>query len=152
MKTLQPFLWLFVLAQLSCGLLQIQAPTPSSAPAVSPTISPATSAPQVLRLVGGEPETIDPQQVSNRSTVMMVFSNLLTYDSDARLVPEMAQDLPSVSADGLTYTFTVRTGLKYSDGVPLTARNFEYGWKRQFDPAIASRYAFTGCVIRGGLF
>jgi oligopeptide transport system substrate-binding protein len=64
-------------------------------------------------------------------------------------IPAAAKEMPKVSADGKTYTFTIRDGLKYSDGQPLTAKNFQYGWQRLCDPATAGQYAFTGYIVAG---
>jgi oligopeptide transport system substrate-binding protein len=108
---------------------------------------------QVLHLnLGAEPDTIDPQKASfvgEISVIMRVFSNLLTFDEKGNLVPEMAEKMPAVSSDGKTITFTLRSGLTYSDGRPLTARDFEYGWKRHLDPRTGGEYAFTGYIIEG---
>jgi oligopeptide transport system substrate-binding protein len=145
------------------------APPPTTAPAqptpapptpavqVQPTPVPATATPrpvpQVLRLnAGSEPDTIDPQKASfvgEIGVIMKVFSNLLTFDSNGNLIPEMAAALPTLSADGLVYTFKLKPGLKYSDGQPLTAKNFVYGWQRHCDPEVAGDYAFTGYAIVG---
>lgn len=48
-----------------------------------------------------------------------------------------------MSEDGLTYTFTLRKDLKWSDGTPLTAHDFEYSWKRVLNPDLASETAYT---------
>ena len=108
---------------------------------------------QLLRLnLGAEPDTIDPQKasfVTEIEAIMRVFSNLLTFDEKGNLVPEMAEKLPTVSSDGKVMTFTLRSGLKYSDGKPLSAKDFEYGWKRHLDPRTQGEYAFTGFVIEG---
>ncbi|MBI1800854.1 MAG: peptide ABC transporter substrate-binding protein [Chloroflexi bacterium] len=128
-------------------------PPPPTATPVPPTATPKP-VPQVLRLnAGSEPDTIDPQKASfvgEIDVIMKVFSNLLTFDSAGKLIPEMAADMPTLSADGLTYTFKLRPGLKYSDGRALTAKDFEYGWKRHMDPDVAGDYAFTGYVLVGG--
>ena len=55
-----------------------------------------------------------------------------------RLVPEAAAGFPRVSRDGKTYTFTVRSGLKFSDGSPLTAAAFKRAIERAADPQQAS--------------
>ncbi len=55
----------------------------------------------------------------------------------------------AISADGLTYTFTLRSGLKFSDGTPLTARDYEWTWKRNLSPDTASEYAPTFYPIKG---
>ena len=122
--------------------------------AAKPTVAPAASIKDALKLnLGSEPDTIDPQKASfvgEIEVIMRVFSNLLTFDSAGNLVPEMATDIPKASTDGLTYTATLKDGLKYSDGSPLTAHDFEYGWKRHLDPTVAGEYAFTGYAIKGG--
>src|SRR3989441_2046279 len=56
----------------------------------------------------------------------------------------------TISPDGLTYTFNLRSGLKWSDGQPLKASDFEYAWKRATDPATKSRYAQTLWPVKGG--
>lgn len=116
----------------------------------------AESAPaeeQVLRLnLGAEPDTIDPQAASTAaeiSVVMRVFANLLKVNDKGEIVPEMTEQMPVVSADGKTVTCTLKPGLKYSDGQPLSAKNFEYGWKRHLDPRSAGEYAYTGFILEG---
>ena len=99
------------------------------------------------------PRTIDPQVVSTTEGVgaaRMVFEGLMTLDpTTLKPIPAAAKSVPSVSADGLTYTFTIRDGLTYSDGSPLTAKDFVYGFTRLCDPAIASPYASSAYVIVG---
>ncbi|NDF07997.1 MAG: peptide ABC transporter substrate-binding protein, partial [Proteobacteria bacterium] len=50
---------------------------------------------------------------------------------------------------GKTLTFTLKSGLTYSDGKALTAKDYEYGWKRHLDPAVAGDYASLGYIIKG---
>ena len=57
-------------------------------------------------------------------------------------IPEAAADYPAVSADRRTYTFTVRSALRFSDGTPLTAANFAAAIDRDRNPAMQS-YAAT---------
>ena len=102
--------------------------------------------------MGAEPDTVDPQKASfvgEIGVIMRVFSNLLTFNDKGELVPEMAEKMPTVSSDGKTMTFTLKSGLKYSDGRALTAKDFEYGWKRHLDPRTKGEYAFTGYAIEG---
>lgn len=49
-----------------------------------------------------------------------------------KLVPDAAQDMPTVSADKLTYTFKLKSGLKFDDGTPITSKDFKYGIERSF--------------------
>ena len=102
---------------------------------------------------GGEPDTIDPQKesfVNEVAQTMMVFEALMAFDPKTlRPIPGAAKDQPKVSSDGLTYTYTLRDGLKYSDGSPLTPKDFAYGFTRLCDPNTAGEYAFTGYVIVG---
>lgn len=107
-----------------------------------------------LRLnLGSEPDTIDPQKASfvgEISVIMRVFRNLLQFDADTNLIPDMATDMPQVSTDGTQLTFTLKDGIQFSDGVPITAMHFEYAWKRHLDPAVAGEYAFLGYQLVGG--
>jgi len=106
---------------------------------------------QTLHLATTDPDNIDPQQasfVTEISFIMRVYEGLMTFNDQLTPVPGAAEKY-DVSSDGKTYTFTLRQGLKYSDGQPLTAANFEYAWKRLCDPSLAGEYAFTGYVIVG---
>src|SRR6267378_2867686 len=93
---------------------------------------------ELVTNMGSEPDNIDPQQ---SSFVEEIGVNMKVFEAKTRKpIPAAAKDQPKVSADGKTYTYTVRDGLKYSDGKPLTADNFKYGWQRLCDPATAGQY------------
>ena len=100
-----------------------------------------------------EPDTIDPQKssfVNEIAQAAFVFEGLMTFDSKTtKPVPAAAAAQPKVSADGLKYTFTLRDGLKYSDGMAMTAKHFEYGFLRGCDPTAAGDYAFVLYIIVG---
>ncbi len=102
---------------------------------------------------GGEPDTIDPQKesfVNEVAQTMMVFEALMNFDPKTlRPIPGAAKDQPKVSSDGLSYTYTLRDGLKYSDGSALTPKDFAFAFARLCDPNTAGEYAFTGYVIVG---
>lgn len=68
-------------------------------------------------------------------------SNLLRLDGKGGTEPDLAKKV-EVSEDGLTYTATLRDGLKWSDGSDLTAEDFVYSWQRIVDPKTASEYAY----------
>jgi oligopeptide transport system substrate-binding protein len=108
---------------------------------------------ELISNAGAEPDTIDPQKesfVNEVSETMLVFESLMTFDPKTlKPIPGAAKDFPKLSADGLTYTYTLRDGLKYSDGSAVTAKDFAYGFTRTCDPAVAGEYAFTLYVIVG---
>jgi oligopeptide transport system substrate-binding protein len=108
---------------------------------------------ELITNVGSEPDTIDPQKesfVDEIGHTMKVFEALMTFDvKTGKPIPAAARDNPTVSADGKAYTFTLRDGLKYSDGRAVTAADFKYGFTRLCDPATAGNYAFTGYIIVG---
>ena len=56
--------------------------------------------------------------------------------------------MPTVSADGMTYTFKLRPGIKFADGKPITGEDIVYTWQRMLSPALASPAAgfFSGVV------
>src|SRR5438552_11253512 len=103
--------------------------------------------------MGSEPDTIDPQKesfVEEIGVTMKVFEALMTFDpKTGKPIPTAAKDQPKVSTDGKQYTYTLRDGLKYSDGSPVTPSDFKYGWERLCDPATAGEYAFTGYIVVG---
>src|SRR5207302_7074100 len=79
----------------------------------------------------------------------LVFEGLLVLDEKLQPAPGAAEKM-DVSTDGLTYRLTLRDGLKYSDGQPLTAKNFDYAWHRLFDPRVPNRqYSFVAYDIAG---
>lgn len=95
--------------------------------------------------VGPNPETIDPalnSAVDGGNMILHAFECLLTVDQDGKIAAGQAETWEQ-SEDGLTWTFHLRDGLKWSDGSDLTASDFVYSWKRVCDPAIAAPYADT---------
>ncbi len=95
--------------------------------------------------IGPDPETIDPALNSASDGGCMIlhsFECLLTVDESGALAPGQAETW-EVSEDGLTWTFHLRDGLKWSDGSDLTANDFVYSWKRVCDPMTAAPYAET---------
>lgn len=93
--------------------------------------------------MGGEPECMDPtinDYSSGSYALQSLFRGLYKYDADGALIPAMAESY-EVSEDGCTYTFKLKEGLKWSDGSPLTAHDFEYSWKRVLNPDVGSETA-----------
>ena len=95
------------------------------------------------------PLTADPQMAYDLTTGSMCTffcSTLYKYNSKKELIPGLA-DSHEVSDDGLTYTFHLKKDLKWSDGRPLTAEDFVFGFKRFADPNVGSNavYLITDC-------
>ncbi len=95
--------------------------------------------------MGTEPECMDPT-INDYSTgsyaLQNLFRGLYKFAPDGSVVPAMAESY-EVSEDGRTYTFKLKEGLKWSDGTPLTAKDFEYSWKRVLDPEVGSETAYS---------
>jgi len=108
--------------------------------------TPATTGEKVLSVqVGPDPETIDPALNSANDGGNMLqhsFEGLLVITQDGGTAPGQAESYET-SEDGLTWTFHLRDGLKWSDGSALTANDFVYSWKRVCDPLVAAPYAET---------
>ena len=70
-----------------------------------------------------------------------VMSGLYRLDPNSRPFPDMAEGV-DISEDGLNHTFTLRDGIKWSNGDPVTSQDFKYAWLRALDPKTASLYAY----------
>jgi oligopeptide transport system substrate-binding protein len=95
--------------------------------------------------IGPNPETLDPalnSAVDGGNMLITLFETLLIIDQDNKVQPGQAEKY-EVSPDGLTWTFTMRDGLKWSDGTELNAKDFEYTFKRIADTNVAAPYAKT---------
>lgn len=102
--------------------------------------------------LGPNPETLDPalnSSVDGANTIITIFEPLLLIDENNDVIPGQAESY-DVSEDGLTWTFHMRDGLKWSDGSDLTAKDFEYSFKRMADPNTAAPYAATAVGMIAG--
>jgi len=84
-----------------------------------------------------EPATLDPHKGNTRYNYLFnsnMFEGLLVRNDQAELVPGIAQSY-TVSPDGLTYTFTLRKGVKFHDGSTLTAEDVKFSLERAINPA-----------------
>lgn len=85
-----------------------------------------------------QPDALDPALsyvVEALEPIWVVYTPLLTYrhaegEAGAELIPGLAEDLPQISNGNKTYKLTLRKGLKYSDGSPVEASDFEHSIKR----------------------
>jgi peptide/nickel transport system substrate-binding protein len=86
------------------------------------------------------PDYLDPQlsyTVEGWEGLWNVYVPLLTYqhgngEETTKVVPGLAESLPEISADGKTYTLTLRKGMKYSDGTPIVASDWPFAVQRLF--------------------
>ena len=115
--------------------------------------NPAPPDKQVLRVnVDTEPATLDPTQQSwayEGAVGRNVFEALTRPKADLSDVEGAAASSWTVSGDGLTWTFKIRSGEKFSDGTPVTASDFVYGYKRLLDPTVAAAYEYNFEMIAG---
>lgn len=110
--------------------------------------------PQVNRIVtnnSSEPATLDPAkaQGTHESFPMQHLFEGLTRITEEGKIENALADSIEVSEDGLTYTIKLKEGLKWSDGKPITAHDYEFSWKRVVDPATAADYAYILYYIKG---
>ena len=109
--------------------------------------------------LASEPDTLDPalnSAVDGATMVSHLFSGLAKWaqDKDGKLVivADSVQELVAgvVNADGtVTYTYTLRDGLKWSDGKAVTAGDFVFAWNRAASPALGADYCYMFDVIKG---
>jgi oligopeptide transport system substrate-binding protein len=104
--------------------------------------------------IGDQWQSLDPQY-SNASKDAQIlgdlYEGLVGLDAAGNPAPGAAESW-DISADGLTYTFHLRDGLKWSNGDPLVAQDFVNGAERQENPALGSYkayYLFTQLPITG---
>ena len=106
----------------------------------------STTGEKILKVqVGPDPETVDPalnSAIDGGNMILHAFEGLLTLDENGQLKEGQAESWET-SEDGLTWTFHLRDGLKWSDGTDLTAKDFVYSWQRVCDPNVAAPYAET---------
>src|SRR5215218_5203360 len=101
-----------------------------------------------------QPDFLDPAlmyTVNATEPSWLVYTPLLMYPhkeglEGAKLVPGLAEDLPTISKDGKTYELTLRKGLKYSDGSPVKASDFEHSIKRVLNLESGGSAFFLGIV------
>ena len=108
---------------------------------------------------GSEPDTLDPalnSAVDGATTLVHTFAGLakweLQADGSYKIAPECAQEMVQgvENEDGtVTYTYTLRDGLTWSDGQPLTAKDFEFAWKRAASEELGADYGEMYSVVVG---
>ncbi len=147
-----------VFALCACG--NNNAPAESQAPAESEAPAEAPVDTSVLNVcIASEPDTIDPalnSAVDGATLVSHLFAGLAKWAQDDSgklvIVPDCAEELVEGVAndDGtVTYTYTLRDGLKWSDGQPVTAADFAFAWQRAASTELAADYGYMFEVVDG---
>ena len=109
--------------------------------------------------LASEPDTIDPalnSAVDGATLLVHLFAGLAKWeqneDGTLSIVADCATELPEPVAndDGsVTYTYTLKDDLKWSDGQPLTAKDFEFAWKRAASADLGADYGYMFEVVKG---
>src|SRR5207247_5485377 len=122
------------------------------APTTSASPSPSSNQPKkggtLVLARAGEVTNLDPHKVpafTSARVVELVYSYLMRLDENLGVQPDLAESVPTTSADGKTVTVKLRSGVKFHNGDPLTSADVKYTFDRIIDPktAAASRSFFT---------
>ena len=92
----------------------------------------------------GDVATLDPNIVQDANSAIVIYltyDGLVTLDKDLNIENWAAKSV-DVSSDGLTYTFHLRDGLAFTDGTPITSKNFAYSIDRTLNPCLASPVSY----------
>src|SRR5688500_8361158 len=112
----------------------------------------AEAAEQVITINWGtEPPSLDPglaSDVTSANILLNIMDPLVKLDDDLNPVPHAAESFET-SEDGLTVTFVLRDDLKWTNGDPVTAEDFEWSWKRTVSPELGADYAYQFYGIVG---
>ena len=108
---------------------------------------------------GSEPSTLDPalnSSLDGANFIVHLFSGLARWETKSDgsycIVPDSAEELVEgvENEDGtVTYTYTLRDGLKWSDGKDLTAKDYEFAWNRAASPELGADYGYMFEVVKG---
>ena len=103
-------------------------------------------------LNGAEPETLDPSLITGQPEGRLasaLFEGLTSFDEHGQVVPGVAEKW-DVSPDGRVYTFHLRHNARWSNGDPVTARDFRDSWRRTLAPDTGAEYAYQLYYIHNG--
>ncbi|MFJ9500794.1 peptide ABC transporter substrate-binding protein [Brevibacillus centrosporus] len=139
---------LVLLTGLFAGCSNNNTSQPQSSPSASQTDQ-ANAKPQILRMNAAEPETLDSgmsNDVISGAFIRSLYDSLVRLDKDGKPVNSVASDI-KISDDKKVYTFTLRDS-KWSNGDPVTAKDFAFAWMRVLDPKTASGSAYKYYPIK----
>jgi oligopeptide transport system substrate-binding protein len=132
-----------VLNLVACGSSSSDS-TASSTDAAATETSAEVSSSDLNIMLETPVESLDPQEATDGTSFEVIASftdGLMQMDADGQAIPAIAESY-DISEDGLTYTFHLREDAVWSNGDPVTAADFVFGWQRAADPAVASEYAY----------
>jgi peptide/nickel transport system substrate-binding protein len=98
----------------------------------------------------------DPAKSQNLATTTLglVLRRLTTWDvqpgKPAQVVPDLATDTGQSSDGGKTWTYTLKDGLTYADGSPITSADIKYGIERSFAPELSGGLGYHKSLLVGG--
>lgn len=122
--------------------------TACAAPAETPTEAPELAADQALRFgISGEPQDVKvgaDQGATGYMLNSLIHRGLVAYDAAGEIIPALAESYEAI--DAANYSFTLREGLTFSDGTPLTSENVKNTLLFLSDPANGAR---TLAAMRG---
>jgi oligopeptide transport system substrate-binding protein len=103
--------------------------------------------------LGAEIPDMDPTTMTDVNSFRLitnVMEGLYRIDENEKPQPAHAEGV-EINADELTYTFSLREGVKWSNGEPVTSQDFKYAWLRAMDPETAAQYSYIiAPYIKGG--
>lgn len=131
----------------------------AATPADTAADTTGTGASEINVCLASEPDTVDPalnSSVDGATMLAHLFSGLAKWAQDEngnlQIVADAATELPEgvVNDDGtVTYTYTLRDGLVWSDGQPVTAGDFAFAWQRAASTDLAADYGYMFEVVDG---
>lgn len=117
------------------------------------SVADGTTGDKILHLANStEPSDLDPQTVTGRpeSTIIRTLIEGLVIPDPVTLAPRPGQaESWEISADGRVYTFHLRPDARWSNGDPVTTRDFVGSWRRILTPSLGSEYAYNLFIVEG---
>ena len=116
--------------------------TPVPTPAYASKVNAASGV--LVYPIASEPLSLDPQEADDEVSALVaaqLYEGLFDLDANGAIVPAAATEV-TASSDSKTYTVTLRSGMTWSDGQPVTAQNYVDGVCRLLDPAVGSPYYY----------
>ncbi len=120
------------------------------APAFAADVPPGAqlaSSQEIVRHIKDEPASLDPMKAVGLPEIQVMrdlFEGLTNQDAHGKIVPGVAQSW--ASSDNKTWTFTLRSDARWSNGEPVTAQDFVYSWQRLVDPKNISPFAWFAAL------